>query len=931
MFCIQQKRRLKAGILESVGFVNTTFWTSSQPTMLSPPPPLRQPHRHANVSAIVVGKEHALTQRAFLAAHLPIMLHELFLVLAGHSSPLFTPSLPDNFPLVSPSERALLNDLASLGILHRRIRHACDLITTHHPSTVARAVACGIVNHLQKFRTQVTDTEKLILNHDGLLVGAYNIVPLAKIVSLFSGWRRVLEYMEELTKLMLFGGAPGVRHRDHDDLEEEEEEEDEELEDDAEDIANSEASDFLSQRGIKGAKIIDRLREDMHTGYPSIEELVLELLNTAELAWLRQVSTWVLYGRIPTFGAVDFMIREMATAAEDDDEDLEDTVLLLDFALSKSNVPKFVTAQTASSILFVGRALHQIRRKGGLNKAGSKMGAAPSVAVAITSEKLLLQEHLDILQDLKTPLSPVLFQAAINSIRDSLSRNTLQTLLPTEQILDVLYILREFYLLGRGEFAIGLVEQAEESIRKRMTRPALFKSKTGTSLGAVTVKDGEVGNVLKRTWAALYLRQSEEQQDDRLDRAREVLYLGLANKDAGAVGYTPGTGPIKVPLIVKNLDKTVFGDLLLGVPISLGFNLTWPLELFLTPQDLEIYQFLFHYLMAIRRAQMKLQALWQARRNTAVQGVALRGNKDGLKEKREKLVARERSQRMAWATANLCVFFLESLGIYFQGNVIDQGFGELEDVVGIGKPAGTGADTAVPGSPVTGRFPGTSTSRPGSRRGEPKVFGSMRGFERPRTPGSPKTPTFSSPARKRLSILESPKGAGSKRPETPATPKVAAGEEEAEKVTNPETLTLAHQRYLRFICQQTFITDTIFTNRLRTLLEMCEVLVTHVTTLMRVNEMLDLVEMDDSVEMENELEELNRVCGEIRGVVGGLVRRLHEMDEERDKFEVSRKKGDKKDEKKAEGLRAAGVFLGGAGIDKLLMNLDFATLNLGVE
>ncbi|KAF3909716.1 hypothetical protein AA313_de0209064 [Arthrobotrys entomopaga] len=881
------------------------------------------------------------------------MLHELFLVLAGHSSPLFTPSLPDNFPLVSPSERALLNDLASLGILHRRIRYSCDLITTHHPSTVARAVACGIVNHLQKFRTQVTDTEKLILNHDDLLVGAYNIVPLAKIVSLFSGWRRVLEYMEGLTKLMLFSGAPRLPttrtkkkathdSEDEEEDEDEDEEDEDEMEDDPEDISDSEAADFLSHRGIKGAKIIDRLREDMHTGYPSIEELVVELLNTAESAWLRQVSTWVLYGRLPTFGAIDFMIREMATTAEDEDEDPEEDVLSMDFALSKSNVPKFVTAQTASSILFVGRALHQIRKKGGLNKAGAKNTTAmtASSGAAVTSEKDLLQEHLNILQDLKSPLSPALFQAAINSIRDSLSRNTLQSLLPTEQILDVLMILREFYLLGRGEFAIGLVEQAEESVRQRMTRPALFKSKTGTSLGAITVKDGEVGNVLKKTWAALYLRQSEEEHDDRLDRAREVLYLSLATKNPGAMGYTPGAGPIKVPLIVKNLDKTVFGDLLLGVPISLGFNLTWPLELFLTPQDLEIYQFMFHYLMAIRRAQMKLQGLWQARRNTAVQGVALRGNKEGLKERREMLVTREKSQRMAWATANLCVFFLESLGIYFQGNVIDEGFGELEGIIGVGKAAAAAAAAAateagvVPGTPVPGKGFSTTLplSRPGSRRGGGGSggFGSLRG-ERPKTPGSPMTPTFASPARTRFPLVDPPRPMNSKKPESPATPRFGTGEEESEKVANPETLTLAHQRYLRFICQQTFITDTIFTNRLRTLLEMCEVLVTHVTTLMKANEVLDVVDIDDSMEIANELEELNRVCGEIRGVVGGLVRRLHEMDEERDKFEVARKKGEKKSEKEkkaAEGLRAAGVFLGGAGIDKLLMKLDFAKLNL---
>ncbi|KAF3925442.1 hypothetical protein ABW21_db0203137 [Orbilia brochopaga] len=849
------------------------------------------------------------------------MLHELFLVLAGHCSPLFTPSLPDNFPLVSPSERALLNDLAGLGILHRRIRRSCDLITTHHPSTVARAVACGIVNHLQKFRTQVTDTEKLILNHDDLLVGAYNIVPLAKIVSLFAGWRRVLEYMEGLTQLMLFGGHAGVSTHANGDGEDEEEEE--EIED-ADEIEDDEASDILAHRGVKGAKIIDRLREDMHTGYPSIETLVMELLNTAESAWLRQVSTWVLYGRLPTFGASDFMIREMATAAEEEpDDDLDEAALAMDFALSRSNVPKFVTPQTASSILFVGRALHQIRRKGGLTKASSKNASAN--VTTFTSEKDLLQEHLAILQELKTPLSPALFQAAISSIRDSLSRNTLQSLLPTEQIADVLHILREFYLLGRGEFAIGLVEQAEESIHKRMTRPTLFKSKTSVSLGSMTVKDGEVGNVLKRTWAGLYLRQSEEEHDDILDRAREVLFLALHNKDGAAVGYTPGTGPIKVPLIVKNLDKTVFNDLLLGVPISLGFNLTWPLELFLTPQDLEIYQFLFHYLLSIRRAQMKLQGLWQARRNTAVQGIALRRNKDELKERRQKLVKRENDQRMAWATANLCIFFLESLGIYFQSNVVDSSFGDLEAVVGV-KFGGAVNTLERPltssGSPATGR--GAGSPRPTSRRG----MGS------PRTPTHATFPTFASPARRRLTIHDSPRAmrdASVRRPETPQTPRVLAGgivfdadedKEKQTKVTNPETLSLAHQRYLRYICHQTFITDTIFTNRLRTLLEMCEVLVTHVTGLIRANEMLDLVEAeeDESQDMGNAMEELNRVCTDIRGVLGGL-KGLTPGEAKR--MERERK------EKEKEGLRAAG-FLEGAGIDKLLMKLDFATLNLDV-
>jgi hypothetical protein len=47
----------------------------------------------------------------------------------------------------------------------------------------------------------------------------------------------------------------------------------------------------------------------MKTGYVDIEEAALSLVSVAETAWLKQVSGWVLYGRLPSFGMEDFFVQ----------------------------------------------------------------------------------------------------------------------------------------------------------------------------------------------------------------------------------------------------------------------------------------------------------------------------------------------------------------------------------------------------------------------------------------------------------------------------------------------------------------------------------------------------------------------------------------------------------------------------------------------
>lgn len=127
--------------------------------------------------------------------------------------------------------------------------------------------------HLAAFQRKVLEVEDGILRKDAGCVGAYNIVPLTAIVGQFSGWTRRMEWFLEVVEYMMRGHGGGKK--------------------------------------CSGAMIIDWLCNALQTGYVDIEEAALSLVRVAETAWLKQVSGWVLYGRLPGFGREDFFVQQV--------------------------------------------------------------------------------------------------------------------------------------------------------------------------------------------------------------------------------------------------------------------------------------------------------------------------------------------------------------------------------------------------------------------------------------------------------------------------------------------------------------------------------------------------------------------------------------------------------------------------------------------
>jgi hypothetical protein len=772
------------------------------------------------------------------------MLQEILLSLSGHPSPLLQKSteksqLPGpnpDFPLVSPPERALLDSLANLSDLHRQIRSLASTISSTHPSTTCRAVAGTITSeHLGRFQQKILEVEQSILKKDASFVGGYGIVPLSTIVGEFTGWSRMLEWLWRTVQFMASKG-------------------DDENE-------NNQVS-FCA-----GPSLINYLRkEKVKTGYIDIGELAQDLIQAAEMAWMRQLSSWILYGKLPSFGAEDFFILERSQKIDGS------AAASKDFYIEAEFLPEFVNSSSAYSILFIGKSLYHLRT--------TSLAAKSDERVSSSLETALLSAHLQYLSQITPPITPSALTRVIDSIRRSLSQNALSQLLSARKITQLLSVLQGFLLLDKGEFAVALINRADEQLDQRVKRPDYGRgTKKGQApVDGISIKEGEVGTVLTRVLADLSSLQGEEDPvDEDLEMAQDLLRLSLGGPQISRTGRGQEGSDVS-----KEPDRISFDNFLFPLPTKLSIRIQPPLDLFLDVKDLHKYSSVNGYLLAIRRAHLHLSALWKQtflrREHPAPLGPPLSNSKSGgdsLLHRRRRSNQRTIFMRKIWATTGAVLFLLSEIGGYLQGEVVKGHWNHFQRWL---------RERSSPSNSTSGSRPGTS-----STTGDAPGFASLNS-----------------------SIIQAP---GALLPSKLAP-------------RDPETLTEAHRSYLTALLESLLLNDTPFISALHVFLSHIDHFIALITRLQTVQQNLDL-ETDEGVvdALANYASEEQEIISSLLDAkkllddgVRGLVERLREVEQRRHGAGVdSRKLTFGEDE----------VYTPwkGPGVDRLLMKLDFGRLD----
>jgi len=488
------------------------------------------------------------------------MLHELLLVLSAHDSSIFKPWPPPpstpttivldhTFTNIHPAERAALNSLAHLSFLHKDLLSSTSQLAQSHSSVVIRAILSSICDTLNSFSHRLEEIERMILTRDDSVVAAFDIVPLARITTLLGEWDRIVGYLHRFVL--------GVKTES------------------------------------RGAQVLERLHQDIHSGYPDIAELVEKLLIAGEEAWLRQVLSWVLYGQIPQLGQSDFFVHP---SSDPKISPLDENAFIIDWTLWPVHLPR----ETASSILFIGRALARIQMQ-------SSTMHPPSATQEI------VKRHLAHLDSLQFPLQSPELGKSITAVRLSLSASVLSKLLPLDTIINLVKRFRQDFLLGHGSLMITLLSAVDEYLLRRTDRDG------------GTIKESEVQSLLSKSFAIISRLESSEAEEEDPERQKyeQALKLSLDKN------------PVKT-------DEVTFDEFLLaGERVELKYDIHWPLDLFLSRADIAVYNRIFNFLLAVKRAQGRLTSLWPGR-NMPLVG------------------------RRTWSAISYALFFINSLWNYFQ-------------------------------------------------------------------------------------------------------------------------------------------------------------------------------------------------------------------------------------------------------------------------
>ena len=550
------------------------------------------------------------------------MIHELLLALSGHPSPLLNPDAGKDLHLtdhLTPPEIALLERLAQeLGGKHVKIRDGAVKIISSHPSNICRAVANSICStHLARFQGDIIQVERNVLQQDSSMVGAYNVVSLSGIANAFDGWKEKLDWLANLVQYMECG-ASGLKR---------------------------------NQKPIPctGKQVIERLRLSMHTGYPDTETLALHLSKVAELGWLKHASLWILSGKLPGTKR-DFFVKP--------DDSTADSNRSYAYSIDEAMVPSFVTSSTAASILFIGKILRDI------DDIAEDVGQLSLERVPSGMD--FMPRHCTYLSTLAFPIKSSDLTEAISKIRLSISKNALQKLLPMPKVLELLRVLRHFFLLDRGEFAVALISSAEERLAAKETTLADQHASRGSpSLEKLMIKESEVSATLARTWTSLatYQNTDEDENDDEVELARGLLKLSIGSLESPSRKHEAAVDEAETIKLAK------FDNVLLPTPTSLTLNIQHPLDLCITTSSVRFYSYIHAYLLAIRRAHHQLSKLYllSTLRRTSFSVVLSRS------PSRVQLI------RSVWATVSSAIFFLAELGDFLQGFVIRESWDRFHE------------------------------------------------------------------------------------------------------------------------------------------------------------------------------------------------------------------------------------------------------------
>ncbi|XP_076002980.1 gamma-tubulin complex component 4 [Genypterus blacodes] len=545
------------------------------------------------------------------------MIHELLLGLSGYPGTIFTWNkrtglqVSQELPFLHPSETSVLNRLCKLGSdyirftefteqhtghVHQQEHHTNQPNPTGLHGIYLRAFCTGLDSMLQPYRQALLDLEQEFLGDPHLSISHVNY-KLDQFQLLFPSVMVVVE--------------------------------------------------TIKSQKIHGCQILETVYKHSCGGLPPVRTALEKILAVCHGVMYKQLAAWMLHGLLLD-QSEEFYVKQGPSAGgaaanqEDEDDDLglgglsgkqlrelqdlrlveEENMLapsLQQFSLRTEMLPSYIPIRVAEKILFVGESVQMFENH----------NHSPSRACSILKhqEDLFAAELHRLKQQ---PLfSLVDFENLIDSIRSTVAEHLWTLMVEESDLLGQLKIIKDFYLLGRGELYQAFIDLAQHMLKTPPT--------------AVTEHDVNV---------AFQQAAHKVLLDD--DNLLPLLHLTIDYQSKDSKDATGPRDCATPPQDTSPREAPPTGWAALG----LAYKVQWPLHILFTPAVLEKYNVVFRYLLSVRRVQSELQHCW-----------ALQMQRKHLKS--------SQTDAVKWRLRNHMAFLVDNLQYYLQVDVLESQFSQL--------------------------------------------------------------------------------------------------------------------------------------------------------------------------------------------------------------------------------------------------------------
>lgn len=305
-----------------------------------------------------------------------------------------------------------------------------------------------------------------------------------------------------------------------------------------------------------GCKLLDLVLDEARTGNKDYRDVMHKVADRLHDVLYRQITSWMVYGN---WTNDEFFITKSSSNSTMDSP----AGWQRRYGLALEQIPKHIPLALAESVLFVGKAVATV----------NQMGNNP---MPDTMKRDHLQLLLSLRQGQSRQYDPL--KHVVQQIRRSTADWLFSCVLTGEHSLQCyLESFRHMFLLGYGDLASNFITACTEWRRRSLAK----------------------------------YPQDQHYKTTMIFRHQEFnALLAKASVGTEAEDQMDGYG---VEIMQNNDDTSgsLFSRLLLvDLSCTLRYDMRWPIDLFLSKEDLQCYSDLWTFMTGLRNVQMSLSDLW---------------------------------------------------------------------------------------------------------------------------------------------------------------------------------------------------------------------------------------------------------------------------------------------------------------------------------